>query len=921
MKQELNTNTLVNDIMSGGNNAVMLFAAAGTGKTDFLTELASRYRKVFWFNSLLDDIEIYCDVLIDTILVDAPDLKKKLKQLMYCEWEFNGPGVIITALLDYISTIKGDCLMVFERAEALYGVFDLAPIERIIKFCPSNLKVVVSGDRFVNFDYGKFEPNYPKLIDETILLPKTDKPDVEGYLSDLSDSDRAVLCYVRQLMSFEADFVDRLAPGIGNVLRYLDRKGCYVTSRDGRRYRFNTLLKTYLDEHHVALLKALPFPAADDVIRQYGDYLMEQGQYFGALRLYHKSSDALEALDRCCKALLADNELTLRMERYVSPMHVPLYPGNYADYPYYSIYAANCLACDRKFEEAEPLLLRAIEQLEDRDCSAYFKACALRLKWLADRDETEQLRTLYAELLSKYAETEPYRMTVLTASYGNVISKLDRSISEIEKMVSQIEKDDIFYVRLLENIAEGYFEQGNYKRSISIVKGIKEAIPQYVIPHRLLIFNYYAGEVDETEKMARRALRFAKDNDIHKDISMLYAILGAIELYHGRVDEAKANYETAFRTAEKGSAGFYYATVLRCKLFANHFDPVYAREMAHIYLKNAEAFDPFHVKDMSMALAYCYYKLDEKEKAYQYATRCIQLSNAKSVLWLNSMAIAVDYMLNKGDLKRAPTLIGNLLKASAKYGMRTVIVEEMDGVYRSIVRYAEEHEIESEYLAEIKEAYRIRRDSQKRKSRLNIGFFGDVSITADGKEIQWKTRKSKELFLHYLLVGESGLDRNVIIDYLWKDYLYESAINNLKTTNNIIRKTLEKYGIEFKLEYVNSRYILKIEDLDCDLDRFKALSRKMDQENSVGAMVATMNEMLKIYRNDFATDINYREFDNERKILRQGIIIQLLRLVRALAKEGEYIEAKRFLSALIVIDKQNDYTHFVEELDSHINIT
>ena len=42
---------------------------------------------------------------------------------------------------------------------------------------------------------------------------------------------------------------------------------------------------------------------------------------------------------------------------------------------------------------------------------------------------------------------------------------------------------------------------------------------------------------------------------------------------------------------------------------------------------------------------------------------------------------------------------------------------------------------------------------------------------------------------------------------------------------------------------------------------------------------------------------------------------------RALAKEGEYIEAKRFLSALIVIDKQNDYTHFVEELDSHINIT
>ena len=72
--------------------------------------------------------------------------------------------------------------------------------------------------------------------------------------------------------------------------------------------------------------------------------------------------------------------------------------------------------------------------------------------------------------------------------------------------------------------------------------------------------------------------------------------------------------------------------------------------------------------------------------------------------------------------------------------------------YLSAFRTASAEEIRDIYLAEIKEAYRIRRDSQKRKSRLNIGFFGDVSITADGKEIRLEERIGGRYGNHGILI-------------------------------------------------------------------------------------------------------------------------------------------------------------------------
>ena len=95
----------------------------------------------------------------------------------------------------------------------------------------------------------------------------------------------------------------------------------------------------------------------------------------------------------------------------------------------------------------------------------------------------------------------------------------------------------------------------------------------------------------------------------------------------------------------------------------------------------------------------------------------------------------------------------------------------------------------------------------------------------DKREIFWKTKKCKELFLLYSFYPD-GIERNKIISEIWSDYVYASAINNLKTTNNLIRKTLKEYGIPFDFSYANGKYKLTTEYSESDIDAYRALQKE-----------------------------------------------------------------------------------------------
>jgi hypothetical protein len=922
MKYDTNTNTLINDIMSNNTSAVMLFAPSGCGKTDFLTELSNRYHTVFWFNAVVDDFDLFCHTLLDKVVRNDEPFKLKMYQLLYCNSTFNDHNVVAMSILEYISKIKGNCLMVFERMEKLSPDFDLSLLERMIKHCPSNLKIVISSDTFINFDYTRFEPIYPKLIDENILTHHITRPDCKTYLEGLDEEQIAFLTYISELVVFDAKFVREIYPQGEELLRMLSRKEYYVATRDVRYFRINTILRNYLNENREKYASVLhaKFPAL--LIPLYADYLYRNGEYYLSF-LFNCRQKRLDEADKCIKAILNDSISLMRLSDFAESRKMIKFPDAAEGRPYYKLFLAYVHAAREDYAKSDLALRELCGTFADSGDNAAEALCAYKLAQnLMAQERSTEIAEVLNPVMAKLSRSNPAILNMLYFATVPYRKELNIPITEYEAKILAPETEKSFmYIKAMEELSIAYFNIGNYRRAITISNKLKEYLPTYVVPHSQIAFRYYEGEVELAEIIAKDALAFAETNEIETDIGLLYSTLGMIDLYYGRVQDALAKYDLAVKLSKKNDATRYYVIGQRCIAYARFGDPNYAKEVAHIYLKQCETYYPRYSSMLQLALSYSYLKLGDSEKAYKYATQCVQSSQARSTNWLIGVAIATTHMLVKGDLKDAPTLVKNILKSSFSYGMKMIVVDNYYDIFAKIIAFAKQNKIETDYVQEVEDALKKKEKQKHSAGSINIDLFGDIRIAVGNEVIQWKTRKSKDLFLHYILAGEQGIDRSVIIDYLWKDYLYESAINNLKTTNNIIRKTLASHNIEYKLDYVNSRYILRIENLESDYAHYKSLMQRYKVETVVTKMSDLMNQILSLYKGDFATDVSYSDFVDERKSIRQEMVFGLLRLVRTLAMQGEYMEAKRYLSSLIVIDKQTDYSHMVAELDSRINLT
>lgn len=910
-KSRINTNRLINEIMSNDTFAVMLFAPPGTGKTDFLTELSNRYRTVFWFNALTDNVEAFSICLAEKIFRDYPEVMRKIKQLRYCESELNNEIIIITALLQHISTIKGNCLLVFERMEMLPEKFNYGLIERLIKHCPKNLKIVVASDSFINFDYNMFEPLYPILIDENILGQKTAKPDFNAYLKGLNEKQKAFLCYISELDYLDRDFIKTFYPEGVEILERLSRQEGYVATRDITFIRLNTLLRNWLLKHKDKCVEEMEAFDEINASERLGNYLLENERYYDAFKVFHKTND-IQKIELSLKGIVANKNLKLNLYSYAKYYKNTIYDG-LSDYPYYRLYLAFHAFVNNDWQDcmllAKEVISAFTEDAKGKNALLCSNVLILRSymklgEFNKALDMIRELKPIYENNLSDYENIlflipQIYRELDLAVNFSD--------IARYEIVLDREDiKEKIWYAKTMQAIAELYFDTGNYKKAMSVTSQIKKVISFYVIPHNLIMFYYYSGDIETASSIAAASLRFALKHDITRDVSLLYTALANVDMYYGKVQDALEKYDIAISLDKENSHTKFYNISQRCMAYARYGDLNYAKEVSHIYLKYCETYVPQYANMMLCSLAFCYSKLGNKEQAYFYATKCVTQSKSRSIFWLCGMAIATSYLLERGDLKDAHSLVKNILRSSYVYGMEIMLVDNID-IFESLLKYAVKNNIETEYIEKLNTMIKKKEGMKQISYNLRVKFFGTTAVFSGNTEIQWKTKKAKELFLHYILAGEEGIDRSVIIEYLWKNYMYDSAINNLKTTNNIIRKTLTAYDIDFQLKYLNRKYILDINNIDNDYEDFRKLLEVYKDEENINNRKNIMNELLDRFREGFALEVENVNFDEHRKFLTNEMLFLLLKLINDLYDRKSYIEAKKYLIQLNHIDKDEEY--------------
>ena len=928
-------NSVLNDIMAGDSTAVLLFASEKYNKVDFISELSSRYFKSFCFSAKTDDLHQLSVTLASRILSDDEELCTKLRQLLFCQSRYNGDKTVLNVVLDRVASLKREVLFVFEDLEALPKDFDYTYFFYMVKHAPQNLKILFSANEFLSIGLFGFEPKYPMLVDEDVLDTKESLYTYDEYLSDLSDDQIAFLTYVSDEDGVDELLIDEIYPEGLSILKYLSRKGVYVAERahgkKGKIYMLDKGFRAYLKEITGEYAKYYESYADIPYATRFIDWMVENGtDHYDVLRfaMSHKSVESVEKIVykilHCPKHI---PKLTHFLKSHKELLKVADL-SKYVEYPYV-LAVQNFLWIVQGYDIDEAVeRLKALKAYfkEKEDMLTYFITSAaecLAYDKLGDKEKVIELLN-EADKFSNENQGFAYVGFVTKMLLPDFPRYLSLKPQEIEDLLNKEElKGAFWYLKMLEDLEFSYYSLGNYRKCMELAERLKETLPEYVIPPRHVAMIYYDNaDMTMVEKKIDEALTFATENDLKEDIHMLYTAKSLVYAYRGEYKQSIEYSTLSLASVGKGDSYEKYFTIMeRVWQHAKIGEHKYAQALANAYLAYTRAKAPEYVQFMASALAYTLYKMGRTELAYQLAKETIQLGANRSIAWLMSMGIATNHLLSRGELQDIDSLLSNLIRASHTHGMKMLIVDYANDVFAPILGYAQERNVEPEIIEEIMHAVRIKDGDKHVSADVKLKMFGNVSITAGGQEIQWKTRKSKDLFMHYVLAGKVGMDRSVILDLLWKDYLYESAINNLKTTNNIIRKTLDNYGIEYKLHYINSRYSITIENLDNEYERYRTLIENFNKENDYLHKAELMDQILKIYRADLCVDVNYPDFEHERTSVKQELIINMIKLIRGLAKAGEYVESKRFLNALMLIDGDNDYNHMVYELDRFINLT
>lgn len=913
-------NLVINKIVAKQGVSTMVVAKDGSGKGPFLTALSNYYKKVFWFSPLADDFGNLVLCIAQRIFESDKDKLNKVKQVLYCKNRFNNDDVVINYIFDYISRDKCNYMFTFEEMDVLSKNYDFSQIERMIKLCPDNLKIVVSSERFIPVDFSCFGNRWPTIIDEKIIHDKSNAAAIGVYMNMIDTSERIFLKTFGRARIICAEFAESLFPGAKKILDTLAGYPSMVSKRGDGFYKMTSGFKKYIADE----LRVQPEFKEEELGSRYVEYCVRHRDYRQAIKAVYEFDD-VAGLDGVLKLALTDKldlDTLIKIARYYPPLHRDVAPE---DYPYYSVYLALSEYVGGNGDRAIEII-RRVEQAVGESDPVYLVAISLELYILYKQKRYEAERDRY-EQLSDYIGDKPVIETedIISTNIKSMIEAdmpINMTLLSRYEQIFDVDRDAIYYVKMKELFSRAYAHIGNYKKAIEIVEGLHNAIPFYTVPHNTVGLRFFGIDgISEVEEEIDKALANAEAKDIRTDKSLLYAAKGRVNEYFGKADEAIALYEKAVDTPFSSNRAKFQNVADLTVAYARYRSLEYAKEYARVYLKYAESFFPTYTYLLHYALAYCCFLEGDVKTAHDHAVDCVRQSKSKSRYWLLCMAVTANELIKKNAMGNPVEFVEKLLKTAESFGMDMMIVENYD-IFDVIVGFAINNGIMKDYTDRILSEIEKKDQARVRQTEVKINIIGNASVVfVNGKEVSWKTRKSKDLFIHYMLAGKEGLDRSYIIDLFWGDYQYESAINNMKTTNNILRKTLEGVGVEYKLEYLNSKYVLYVKGCSIDAQEMAALVDEALKEPNLRRKVALTEKILSEYKGDIGHGMKqYQMVEDLKRDIRRNEIILLIRVIKALIRDNECIEARRFLDALMELDAEGDYSAFKQEINFRMGV-
>jgi two-component SAPR family response regulator len=904
---EKRNNRVINEIMANASSSIIVLSSSDCEYTSFLSELSNRYPTTYWYNAKFDNPFSFSLEVARKVFEDEDTIFKML-QFKYCEND-KVDNIILKVVLDEIKKKQGDCLFVFDHLEELPDYFDFSLIELLIRNCPKNLKLIFISEKLINVNYSKLEEYVPKIVNEFALGDNESAKTINIDSKDLEPTDIHFLAYISQIEEVPLELATSIYPKGVTVLRY-----CSIKYKDLVVNKNQCCFKISRTFHKLVVEKSETLkdsPFNHNIEDLFYEYLTQKGKHINALK-FGIDIGNLNYIRRSLLIISHDWGLIyqlLEMTKYKSNAMDKKYIN--MDYPDCFAYSALCDYGQGNYDDA----LKKIETLiswEYLEQEALKKCYFYKVKILNEMGEYEKavdfIRDMFAE---GYSCDSLKKYDCIVCCIPQLMHNAEQKIKveqlkTCEKIIqSGVCSDSYLYLRMLQSMGEAFFDLGNYRKAIQIVQKIKSIAHFYVVPHKLLQYFYYMNDLSYAEKIALISLQKAKEYDITTDVASIYCLLAKVYSFWNMEKEATKNIEMAINCEDSCDFIKYNAISLRVIFNARFPKKEFPKDIAIIYAKLCEQTNTKHAVMLYGSIAFWYWKHHRKEEALFYTNKCLK-GNSRNEMWLIASGVAINYALEDEINQDMKQIVTKFFYTAEQYAMDMVLVD-FDDLSANIIKYATERNLITPYVEKIIKLIKNKSQKNDNSVKVKIQVMNTVLVQVNGEEIRWKTKKARELFMIYIFKGSQGIDRAKIFSLLWGEYIYESAINNLKTTNNIIRNTLSKYKIVYKLGYKNGKYSLSLANCEFDYVKYHKYIERFSAENILSEKITLMLDIIDMYGDGFAPELINAEFKEIRATLKNNICFMLAEFIKTLKEKGRLIDANKFQNALVRIDDQGKY--------------
>lgn len=189
--------------------------------------------------------------------------------------------------------------------------------------------------------------------------------------------------------------------------------------------------------------------------------------------------------------------------------------------------------------------------------------------------------------------------------------------------------------------------------------------------------------------------------------------------------------------------------------------------------------------------------------------------------------------------------------AYEKYALEAFKVNAVNYILKPI--------IEKELNATVKRLlrnYSVRADDfieSKSNKILSLGTF-KVYGKKD-KLISWPTAKVQELFAYFVYMRGEEIDKWILCDILWPDYLPKKAEHNLHSTIYRLKASLKSVDIENIVQYRKGKYSINLQNFYCDSWEFENFIKDnpiVNEEN-----IESYDKSIELYKGRLFGDEGY----------------------------------------------------------------